>query len=88
MTEKLRLDILSFGLALGTLTAIVLFSFGLVALISGLGRPYVDLVSSILLGYSSTIFGSIMGAVWGFILGFVEGLLLAWFYNVFQKMRQ
>lgn len=68
------------GMAMGVLTAIFMFLFGLLA-IWGYGATYVELVGSIYIGYAATFVGAILGAIWGFVEGFIIGYLFAWLYN-------
>ena len=77
----MRLDPLRLGLAVG-----VVWAFGVVFLaawvvVLGLGKPAMDLVGSLYIGYAPTLLGADIGGVWGFIDGFIGGLLVGWVYN-------
>ena len=85
MSEINRLNVKNFGLALG-------FSMGIYVLIQGIaawwfdrGTAVVHLLSSLYIGYAPTPLGCLIGGIWGFTDGFVGGVLIAWFYNKFQK---
>jgi len=46
---------------------------------------FVDVMSSIYIGYSQSFFGSIIGALWGFLDGAIGGLIIALIYNAVTK---
>lgn len=77
------LNVLCFGLALGTAWAIGMFVFGLLAFSIGWGSGLVTAFGEVYIGFAATFWGSILGAIWGFVDGFIFGLLIAWFYNLF-----
>lgn len=77
-----KFHVVSLGLAVGVISALNIFIMGLFAMY-GHGADYVNLASSIYIGYAPTFLGSIIGAIWGFIDGFIFGAILAWIYNFF-----
>ena len=38
------------------------------------------------LGYTYSFVGGIIGFIWGFVDGFITGVLIAWFYNLGDKV--
>ncbi len=75
------LGVVSFGVAFGLTAAIFVFVLGVTAAFFGWGVLLATALSSLFIGYSPTLVGSIAGAVWAFFLGFIAGILIAWFYN-------
>lgn len=47
----------------------------------GWGRPAVDLIGSVYLGFAPTLPGTMIGGVWGFVDGALGGVVIAWLYN-------
>lgn len=82
------LGVVSFGLAVGVTSAILVFLLGLAAALFGWGVALAAILSSLYIGFGPTFVGSITGAVWAFVDGFVFGLLIAWFYNRFLLTRR
>ncbi len=82
------LGVVSFGLALGVTSAILVFLLGISAALLGWGVPLAAVLASLYIGFGPTFVGSITGAVWAFVDGFVFGLLIAWFYNRFLLTRR
>ena len=76
-----KLDIRAFGLASGILWGSGLLIMGLVSTFSNYGSQWINMLSSVYIGYKSTVTGSIIGGLWGFIDAGIGGLLLAWIYN-------
>lgn len=72
------------GLALGVLWGLTLFVMGLVAYYFSYGRPFVEIISAIYLGYEPSIKGSFIGGISGFVGAFIIGFLVAWLYNLFS----
>lgn len=77
-----KIHALSFGFAFGVLGGIMMFIMGLFAMV-GHGVSYVNLTSSVYVGYGPTFLGSLIGAIWGFLEMFVFGVLFAALYNCF-----
>ncbi len=82
------LGVVSFGLAVGTTSAIFVFVLGVMAAFFGWGLPVAAALSTLFIGFGPTFVGSIAGAVWAFVSGLIAGLLVAWFYNRFLLQRQ
>lgn len=72
------------GLSLGILWGLSLLVMGLIAYFYAYGRPFVEAVATLYLGYEPSVLGSFIGGVIGFIDGFVTGFLIAWLYNCFS----
>lgn len=79
----LRLKTCCFALAVGVWWAFSIFIFGILNWLTGWGAPWIELISSVYIGFSADFMGSIIGAVWGFVDGFIGGFILAWVYNFF-----
>lgn len=80
-----KLHVLNFGLALGVTWAIGIFLLGLMALLFNWGTELVNDIGSMYIGYKATFLGSIIGAIWGFVDAFIFGVLIAFFYNLFNR---
>lgn len=74
------LSIKGLAVALGLTWGSGIFLLGLIGA-AGWGRPLVDLLGSLYLGYSPSVGGSLIGGVWAFIDGAIGGILIAWIYN-------
>ena len=75
------LGVISFGLAVGLTLSISVFFLGVMSALFEWGVPVAAVFSSLYIGFSPTLVGSIAGAVWAFVNGFIVGLLIAWIYN-------
>lgn len=82
MVEKLSVK--GLALSIGILWAIGIFLMGIAATVSGWGNGLVNLISSLYVGYSASLAGSIIGAIWALIDGLICGALIAWLYNRFS----
>lgn len=78
-----KLNPAGFGLAIGIIWGLFLFGVGLVAYYQSYGRPFVDAMMTLYMGYEPSIKGSILGGVCGLIHAFIMGFLIAWLYNRF-----
>ncbi len=77
----LKLDVKSFGFALGIVWGALMFLLGLMDMLYFWGNTWGRIMAMVYLGYRPTILGSIAGAVWGFVYASVAGFVFAWFYN-------
>lgn len=80
-----RLQVLSFGLALGLLWGVSVLLIGLSAMWYGWGAEMVKLIGAIYLGYQATWLGSLVGGLWGFLDAFLGGVIFAVLYNLFLR---
>lgn len=79
-----KLSPIGLGLALGVLWGLSVFLLGLLAYWYTFGKPFVDAMATLYMGYEPSITGSIIGGVIGFIDAFITGALIAWLYNKFS----
>jgi hypothetical protein len=77
----MKIQATQFGMAFGTVYAVVFFLYGALAAMSGWGAEFADLIGSFYLGFGPSLAGAVIGAVWGFCIGFVFFGLAAWIYN-------
>ena len=74
------------GLALGLLWgfAVMLGTWWLLLM----GQPGTTIfkLSAFYIGYTFSFVGGIIGFIWGFVDGFICGFLIAWFYNLGNKI--
>jgi hypothetical protein len=80
-----ELNPVKMGLTLGIVCGLYVLFIGLTSALFDWGTAIVDLISSLYIGYSSTLIGSFIGLIWGFIDGFVFGFLLIFIYNKLNK---
>lgn len=76
-----RLSPCALGVAAGLTWGLGMLILGVVAMRYNYGKPFVDLMASIYMGYGATLKGSFVGAGWAFVDGFVSGLVFGWVYN-------
>ncbi len=76
-----KLSVCNLGTAIGLVWGLSMFIGAILTSLAGLASPFVDIYSSIYLGYDATIIGAVIGLIWGFIHGFIVGALIAFFYN-------
>ena len=74
------------GLALGLVwgLAVMLGTWWLLLMDSRGGT--ISLLGAIYFGYTYSFVGGIIGFIWGFVDGFITGVLIAWFYNLGNKL--
>ncbi|MBN1870681.1 MAG: bacteriophage holin [Candidatus Omnitrophica bacterium] len=73
------------GLAFGILWSAGVMMMGLVSIVSPWARPFVNVLSVMYVGYSSSVSGIFIGILWGFVDAFIGGWVFAWLYNKFVK---
>ncbi|MDA1101961.1 MAG: bacteriophage holin [Proteobacteria bacterium] len=81
------LGVISLGLAIGVTWGFLVFILGIMATFFGWGAPLALILSSVYVGFTPTVAGTMAGAVWGFAAGFISGIMIAWLYNRFLGMR-
>ncbi|MBW2986284.1 bacteriophage holin [Candidatus Woesearchaeota archaeon] len=77
-----KLNPKAFALAAGIIWGLACLIMGLAAA-KGYGTGFEKLFSTIYIGYSTTISGSIIGGIWGFVDAFIGGYIFVWLYNKF-----
>ena len=76
----------AFGLALGTMLGLSVFTGTCWLLIIDSQGNFFSKLSSFFFGYSFTWLGAFVGLFWGFVYGFLFGVLLAWIYNIYSRI--
>jgi hypothetical protein len=79
--HRTRLGVFAIGFALGITWAIGLLLLGWIGKITGWGKPMIDVIGTMYLGYQATFWGAVIGAVWGFVDLFIGGIVFAAIYN-------
>ena len=79
-----KIDPLALGIALGTLSGLIIFGAVNFLLIKGGAEigPNLSLLSHYFIGFSVTFPGSFIGGIYGFFLGFALGAVGAFLRNV------
>jgi hypothetical protein len=75
-----KLDVKALAIGLGVSWAVCILFAGWVS-IFGWGAKFVEVMSSVYIGYAPTFLGSVIGAIWGFIDGAIGGVIIAFVYN-------
>ncbi|MFH1783423.1 MAG: bacteriophage holin [bacterium] len=75
-----RLNVKALAIALGSAWAFIIFCVGITSIL-GWGNAFVEMMSSVYIGYKPGILGAFIGIPWGFFDGAVCGLIIAWVYN-------
>ena len=81
---ELRKRNLGFALGMVWGLAVMLGTWWLI--LSGSGGETISKLHAFYFGYSFSLVGGIIGFIWGFIDGFITGVLIAWFYNMGNKL--
>jgi hypothetical protein len=82
---KMSLNTKNLALAGGILWGGVMFIFTLVALWTGYGTEFLNLVGTIYKGYSVSALGSIIGLIYGFVDSFIGLWIFGWIYNKLEE---
>jgi hypothetical protein len=77
--EKLSIKALAIGL--GVAWAICMLFVGWSSTF-GWGNRFVEMMSSVYIGFKPGLLGGIIGAIWGFIDGAIGGAIIAFIYNI------
>lgn len=83
-----KFDVNALGLTLGIIWGAAILLVGLSAAFFGYGAAFVELASTLYIGYAPTILGAIIGTVWAFIDAYVGGVVIAWLYNKLTNNQQ
>jgi len=77
----MRLDMKALTLSIGITWGIGMLFMGWVSAF-GWGDYFVDVMSSVYIGYEPSFIGGIIGGIWGFVDGAIGGFLISLFYNL------
>jgi len=80
--EKLNVKALAVGL--GVSWAVCMLFVGWASIL-GWGVKFVEVMSSVYIGFAPTFLGGVIGAIWGFIDGAIGGAIIALVYNAIAK---
>lgn len=80
-----KINIKNLALTLGILKALALFLLALISCLFSYGNLLITTLSSVFIGYNSSLLGSIIGLIYGFVSGSVLGALMALVYNILTK---
>ena len=81
-----RLSIRALAIGVGAAWAFCMLFVGWASLF-GWGKAFVEMMSSVYIGFAPTVLGGIIGAVWGFADGAIGGAIIALVYNAVAKQR-
>ena len=70
-----------FGIANGAASGIGFFVIGLLSSLANFARPFVQIMSTLFIGYDSSFIGALIGGVWAFVYLTVLGMIVSAFYN-------
>lgn len=76
-----KLSACALGFALGVTWALGMLIFGVLAWSLHIGEKWVDLFSSVYIGFAATPVGVVIGTLWAFVEGYISGFILAIVYN-------
>ncbi len=79
-----KLNVKALAIALGTAWALCMLFAGWAA-IFGWSTAFVDIMSSVYIGFEPGFLGGVIGALWGFLDGAIGGLIIALVYNAVAK---
>lgn len=80
----MELDVKALALATGIVFAAFTFVFAVIAVLTGVGLNYIEIVGILHPGYPGpTLLGACVQTFWMFIYGLIGGGLLAVIYNYF-----
>ncbi len=82
-----KINIRSLALAIGATWGIGCLFLGWTAAFDW-GDYFVEMMSSIYIGYRPGFVGGIVGGIWGFVDGAICGFLISYFYNWFTAKEQ
>jgi hypothetical protein len=77
----MKLNEKAFGLACGLTWGGAMFLLGIIDMFTFWGDAWGVLMSTIYIGYTPTLLGSIIGGIWGFCDAGIGGTAVAWLYN-------
>ena len=80
-----KLDIRAFSLSAGIFWSVSVFLMGILAMSCPWAGKFVAALGIFYVGYSVTIWGSVIGAVWAFFDAAIGCGIFAWLYNKLAK---
>lgn len=81
----MQLNVKALALASGIVIGAFAFVLSHIAVLTGVGLAYLNLVGPMHPGYSPTWLGACILTFWMFIYGLIGGAALAYIYNYFAK---
>ena len=81
----MKINVKAFALACGITWGVAMLFLGIINIFCDWGSGIEEVMSTLYIGYSATVPGSIIGGIWGFIDAGIGGLLIAWLYNKLAK---
>ncbi len=84
--ENSRINIIALTATLGIIWGCGVFVLGLMATYLNWGNSLVTAISSLYLGYNTTLIGSLIGGIWALIDGASAGAVIAFVYNYISKI--
>lgn len=81
----MQLNVKALALASGIVIGAFTFVIAHVAVVTGTGLAFMNLVGPLHPGYSPTWFGACIMTFWMFLYGLIGGAALAYIYNYFAK---
>ncbi len=78
------LDVKGLAVGLGVSWSILILFTGWASMF-GWGTRFVDVMSSLYIGFAPTFIGGVIGATWGFIDGAIGGAIIALVYNAIVR---
>ncbi|MBF0384740.1 MAG: hypothetical protein HQL27_02600 [Candidatus Omnitrophica bacterium] len=81
----MRINLKIFALQMGVICFVCVFIIGLASAQVEKLKKLVEIISTVYLGYSSSLKGSFLGGIWGFVDGYISGILIGFIINLFIK---
>jgi hypothetical protein len=76
-----QLDVRAFAVAVSAVWGFSVLLLGFSAMLTGYGREWVALLSTVYIGFAPDLLGVFFGVVWAVIDGAILGALIALVYN-------
>ncbi len=77
-----RLSVRGLALGIGVSWGVCMLLTGWAAAVLGWGLGFVDVMSSVYIGFKPGFLGGVIGGVWGFADGAIGGAIIALIYNL------
>jgi len=79
-----RLNVKALAIAIGVSWGALMLCVGWTS-IFGWGTNFVEIMSSVYIGFKPSFIGGIIGAIWGLVDGLIGGAIIAIVYNLIAK---